>query len=112
MVALAEEPFAGTARPDVELHVVGDDIEQEAVEHRVLKSIVTGSLIGAAVCALLWMGIVALAHLGSDWNLGPMLFVGLGCGIFAGLFLGGSAGALAGSVALEHYEKDHLPPRS
>jgi len=84
---------------------------QEAVETRVFTSIAGGMLIGAVVCALLWTGIVLLAHAASDFDLKPMLLVGLGCGIFAGVFLGGCFGALRGSLLLEHHEKETLPAR-
>lgn len=84
---------------------------QEAVESRVFTSVVTGMVIGSVVCAVLWVGLVLMAHAFSDFDLSPMLLVGIGAGILAGVFLGGSVGALRGSALLEHQEKATLPER-
>jgi hypothetical protein len=82
---------------------------QETVETRVFTGVAVGMAIGAVVCAFAWVGIVLLAHTLSDFALGPMLLVGIVCGILAGVFLGGSIGALRGSALLEHQEKASLP---
>lgn len=90
---------------------VEPDTEQRAVEALVARSAIVGAMIGAVVCAVIWIGIVALALAGKGAALGPMLLVGAGTGMFAGIFLGGCAGTLVGALKLEHHEQASLPGR-
>lgn len=105
----APTPATQDAPPD--LHVVhpSADDEQRAVENVVARSAIAGSIIGAVICAAIWVGLVTIALAGKGWSLGPMLAVGAGCGIFAGIFLGGWAGTLVGAMKLEHFEHESRP---
>jgi hypothetical protein len=115
MTAVAESS-ASTPEPStaplaaVPDHSLDGDAIQLAAERTLFRRTLIGSAIGAVVCAGLWVVIVLLAVANKGYALGPVLFVGAGCGIFAGIFLGGCAGALAGATALEHAEHATLPP--
>ena len=90
--------------------------ERLAADHRVervvLRHALFGALIGAAICAPLYVGLVFLSLGPSGTALAPPLAMSVGLGLYAGLFLGGSIGTLLGSKALEHYERENLPPMS
>jgi protein-S-isoprenylcysteine O-methyltransferase Ste14 len=90
---------------------LASDDEQRAVENVVARSAIIGAIVGAVICALIWVGLMAIAMAGKGWSLGPMLLVGAGCGLFAGIFLGGWAGTLVGALKLEHHEHQSLPKR-
>ena len=81
------------------------DAAQVAAEVRFARTVLIGVLIGMAVCAVLWVGLVALALAGSGERLGPMLLVAAGIGLFAGVFFGGCAGSMIGARALERHEQ-------
>jgi len=84
------------------------DAAQVQAEGNLVRSVLTGMAIGAVVCCAIWVGLVALATIGSGFRLLPMLAVAAGCGVFAGIFLGGCAGALAGARGLEHVEHERM----
>jgi hypothetical protein len=88
-------------------HAAGDE-GQVVAEVRFARTVLIGVLIGMAVCAVLWIGLVLLALAGSGERLGPMLWVGAGIGMFAGVFFGGSAGSMIGARALERHEQHEL----
>ena len=77
-------------------------------EGKLVRSVLTGMAIGAVVCSVIWVGLVALATIGAGVRLVPMLAVAAACGVFAGMFLGGCAGALAGARGLEHVEHERM----
>jgi hypothetical protein len=83
--------------------------QQLAAERQFLHAVLVGMGVGMVVCAGVWIGIVVLAMMISDNDIGPMIGVGAGCGLFAGIFLGGAAGASAGVGALERAEHASLP---
>ena len=83
--------------------------QQLAAERQFLHAILVGMGVGMFVCAGVWIGIVVLAMVISDNDIGPMIGVGAACGVFAGIFLGGAAGASAGVGALEKAEHASLP---
>jgi hypothetical protein len=82
---------------------------QAQAERTLMRSILKCALIGAVICAGIWVFIVFLALTGSSQRKGPVLLIGILCGVFAGLFLGGCTGALLGAQALEHAEHELLP---
>ena len=88
--------------------VASDDEGQLRTEQSVFRSAIIGSLVGAVVCAGIWLVLMAIALAGDRANFGPMLLVGAGCGVFAGIFLGGWAGTLIGASKLEHHEREIL----
>lgn len=107
-VATTTERAPETApAPAVAAVPVVDDSAQLAVERTVFRCAAAGMLIGAVVCAGIWTLIVLLALAGKGFALGPMLAVGVVCGVFAGFFLGGCAGMLVGGLKLEHFEHEH-----
>jgi hypothetical protein len=115
MTALAESSASTPEPGDTRLAAVPDypvdgDAIQLAAERTLFRRTLVGAAIGAVVCAGLWIVIVLLAVANKGYALGPVVLVGMGCGIFAGIFLGGCAGALAGATALEHAEHATLPP--
>ena len=109
MTATAEAEPITTAAPPVtvvpELHYE----EEVSAERTFVHAAMIGALIGAVVCAGLWMGIVAIATAHNGIKSWPLLLMGAGCGIFAGLFIGGWAGSMVGSQALEEAHHESLP---
>ena len=85
------------------------DVDQPKAERTFVRCALIGALIGAVVCAGIWVGIVALATTNNGEGAGPLFAMAAGCGVFAGLFLGGWAGSMVGSKALEHAHHDSLP---
>jgi uncharacterized membrane protein YsdA (DUF1294 family) len=83
--------------------------DDRRVERVVLRKAIVGAMIGAVVCAPLYVGLVLLALRNSGTALGPPIGIAVGLGLYAGLFLGGSTGTLIGSKTLEHYERETLP---
>jgi hypothetical protein len=82
------------------------DAAQVAAEVRFARTVLIGMLIGMAVCAVIWVGLVVLALAGSGEHLGPVLWMAAGIGAFAGVFFGGWAGSMVGARALERHELD------
>jgi sulfite exporter TauE/SafE len=119
--AIESEPQAASeprpAQPDASVHSLSDRlsdpqarlVEDVRVERVVLRKAIVGALIGAAICAPLYVGLVWLALRNSGTALGPAIGIAVGLGLYAGLFLGGSTGTLIGAKTLEHYEHDALP---
>jgi hypothetical protein len=83
----------------------GADAAQVAAETKFARTVLIGVLIGMAVCAVIWVGLVLLALAGSGESLGPVLWMAAGIGIFAGVFFGGWAGSMVGARALERHEQ-------
>jgi hypothetical protein len=100
---------AETPAPAPALTVVdGADLDglQEQAERTFWRDALIGAAIGMAVCAGLWMVIVAVALAGAGWELGPPLAMAAGVGVFAGAFLGGWCGVMVGTARLESAERD------
>ena len=83
--------------------------EDRRVERVILRDTIVGAVIGAFVCAPIYVGMVFLALRNSGTALAPNLGMAVGLGMYAGLFLGGCAGMLAGAKTLEHHEHKYLP---
>jgi len=96
---LREVPSANVAR-----HYTDADAVQVAAEVKFARTVLVGVLIGMAVCAVLWVGLVVIALAGSGEPLGPVLWMAAGVGLFAGIFFGGWAGSMVGARALEKLE--------
>ncbi len=110
MTATAEaEPTAPAPAPPTTVVPEPHYAEEVSAERTFVRSAMIGALIGAAVCAGIWIAIVAIATTNNGIKSWPLLLMGAGCGIFAGLFLGGWAGSMVGSQALEHAHHDSLP---
>jgi hypothetical protein len=75
-------------------------------EARWWRGLLIGIAIGVPVCALLWMGLVALALAVASpgWPVWPALGMAAVVGVFAGMFLGGWAGVTARAEALDEAE--------
>jgi len=84
-------------------------VEDLRVERVILRDTIVGAIIGAVVCAPIYVGMVFLALRNAGTALAPNLGMAVGLGMYAGLFLGGCAGTLAGAKTLEHHEHKHLP---
>ena len=112
-IAPLEQPSSTPPRPNLALvqPVADPDVEQLAVEHRMVHAVLVGMAIGVAVCVMLW-GLVVLAALAGSGEplLGPLL-MGAAVGVFAGIFFGGWAGTLYGSHLLEVHERATEPGR-
>ena len=78
-----------------------------SAEVSLARSAVRGVLIGMPVCAVIWVGIVALglAMAGGSWDLLPALGIGAVVGMFSGAFFGGWAGVTAAAEQLEEAER-------
>ena len=115
MTAAAEiEPTTEDLEPHYEEEPTTNDLgphyeEEVSAERTFVHSAMIGALIGAVICAGLWIGIVAIATTHNGTRSWPLLLMGAGCGMFAGLFLGGWAGSMVGSKALEEAHHDSLP---
>jgi len=110
MTATADlEPVSDA--PPATLTAVPDphEVEEVNAERTFVRAALIGALIGAIVCAGLWIGIVAIATANNGVRTWPLLLMGAGCGAFAGLFLGGWAGSMVGSKALEEAHHASLP---
>ncbi len=89
------------------LAVVPDDTAdalQLDAEHSLWRDAIIGMSIGAVVCAGIWALLVLISIAGTDWQLGPAMWMGAAVGVFAGAFYGGVAGTMIGARKLEHAE--------
>jgi hypothetical protein len=81
--------------------------ELQAAEASFWRYAVIGVLIGMPVCAVIWVGIVALAMVVTgtdlDWGVAMIMAVIVGC--FAGIFFGGWAGVTISAEKLEEAER-------
>ncbi len=96
---------------DAPLPVPGEiPAEIAEAEKRWWRGLLIGIAIGVPVCALLWMGLVALALAMANpgWPVWPALAMAAVVGVFAGVFLGGWAGVTARAEALDEAEL-HTP---
>ena len=86
--------------------------DARAAEVKLARSALLGILIGMPVCAVIWVGIVALGlgMAGGSWDVLPALAMGAAVGVFAGAFLGGWAGVTAAAEQLEEAER-HIVQR-
>ncbi len=84
------------------------DLRQERAERTFWHRALVGGVIGMALGALLYAGIVAIALIGSGNALGPVIWMGAGVGVFGGAFLGGWAGVMSGLGQLEDTEREIL----
>ncbi len=85
--------------------------EITAAEAHWWRGLLWGIAIGIPVCALLWMGLVALAvgvFAVSSWPVWPAVAMAAVVGVFAGAFLGGWAGVTACAERLDEAEL-HTP---
>jgi hypothetical protein len=93
------------ARPNLVVSPTPDsDAVQLALERRFVHDVVVGVLIGIAICAPLWAGLVFIAIVGNGQPLAPALWMAAGIGAFAGMFFGLFGGAVYGNRALERHE--------
>lgn len=115
MTALAVNPqdqqqdeAAALVSVDLNPQVMSAGVPPEiaAAEQRWWRGLVIGIAIGIPVCALLWMGLVALALAMADpgWPVWPALGMAAVVGVFAGVFLGGWAGVTARAEQLDEAE--------
>jgi Mg/Co/Ni transporter MgtE len=116
MVAVELEPTDPTSTPSAQpaLTVVAGAVDSGAspqaqvrdAERRLGRAAVTGMLIGMPLCAVLWVGIVALALTSgdADWDVLPALGMAVVVGMFAGAFFGGWAGVTLTAHALDEAE--------
>jgi hypothetical protein len=88
------------------------DASTERAERTFWHRTLVGGLIGMVLGALLWAGLVAVALVGSDVELGPVVWMGAGVGVFGGVFLGGWAGCMAGLKQLEDTEHEQILRRA
>jgi hypothetical protein len=95
------EPAAATpgAAPVPEV----DEVQREA-ERSLLRDALVGIVVGILVGAGVWSLLVLVALAGTDWDLGPAMWMGAGVGVFAGSFYGGWAGTVVGCRKLEEAE--------
>lgn len=81
--------------------------EVVAAESRWWRGLLWGIAIGIPVCAVLWMGLVALAvgvFAVTSWPVWPAVGMAAVVGVFAGAFLGGWAGVTACAEQLDEAE--------
>jgi hypothetical protein len=85
----------------------GVPAELQEAEASFWRHAVIGVLIGMPVCAVIWVGIVALAMVVTgtdlDWGVAMIMAVIVGC--FAGIFFGGWAGVTISAEKLEEAER-------
>jgi len=101
-----QPPVTDDRTPDVASGRFAEDLRVERV---IVRDTIIGAIIGAIVCAPIYVGMVFLALRNSGTALAPNLGMAVGLGMYAGLFLGGCAGTLAGAKTLEHHEHKYLP---
>ena len=117
MTALAAN-LDPTPTPTTALAVVPDTTPAELVPAEIVaaeshwwRGLLVGIATGIPVCALLWMGLVALAvgvFAVTSWPVWPAVGMGAVVGVFAGAFLGGWAGVTACAERLDEAEL-HAP---
>jgi hypothetical protein len=119
MTALAANPTTTATATELVVVPAPDDhavvavVPSEIVEAEAhwWRGLLLGIAIGIPVCALIWMGLVALA-LGvvadTDWPIWPAVGMAAVVGVFAGAFLGGWAGVTACAEQLDEAEL-HTP---
>ena len=80
--------------------------EVTAAEAHWWRGLLIGVAIGVPVCALIWMGLIAVAMLMANpgWPVWPALGMAAVVGVFAGAFLGGWAGVTACAERLDEAE--------
>jgi hypothetical protein len=80
--------------------------EVAAAERSWWRGVIIGMAIGIPVCAVLWVGLVALALAVADtgWPVVPALGMAAVVGVFAGVFFGGWAGVTVKAEELDHAE--------
>ena len=78
--------------------------EEQEVERSFARSLTIGMLVGMPVGAAIWIGLVAIALVGSSWPLGPAFAMAAAVGVFAGAFFGGWVGTMAKAQALDEVE--------
>lgn len=81
--------------------------EVAAAEAHWWRGLVLGMAIGIPLCALVWMGMVALAVgviADTGWPVWPSVGMAAVVGVFAGAFLGGWAGVTACAEHLDETE--------
>jgi len=120
MTALAARPHEESAASSTQLVAVpehapavdGGLVPEEILEAEThwWKGLLVGIAIGIPVCALLWMGLVAIAVgvMGTGWPVWPAMGMAAVVGVFAGAFLGGWAGVTACAERLDEAEL-HTP---
>lgn len=96
LVAVPSPPVAAPLVPE----------EIVAAERSWWRGLIVGMAIGVPVCALVWMGLVALAltMTDTDWPMLPSVGMAAVVGVFAGMFLGGWAGVTARAEQLDEAE--------
>ena len=110
MTAVSEEVDATiassvVARPTLVVSPMEDpEAVQLALERKFARDVVVGVLVGIAICAPLWVGLVFIAIVGNGQPLAPTLWMAAGVGAFAGMFFGLFGGAVYGNRALERHE--------
>lgn len=116
MTALAATPHEEPEAPSTQLVAVPSPPpelvppEIVAAESHWWKGLIVGIAIGIPVCALIWMGMVAIAVgvMGTGWPIWPAVGMAAVVGVFAGAFLGGWAGVTACAERLDEAEL-HTP---
>jgi hypothetical protein len=100
VLVVPETPTPGVPTPGV----VAPEVV--AAEAKWWRGLVIGIAIGMPVCALLWMGLVALALAVAEpgWPVWPAVAMAAVVGVFAGAFLGGWGGVTACAEALDEAE--------
>jgi len=110
MTALAVREEHGEAAVGTVDTVVPEEVTR--AERSMWRSAAIGMAVGVPVCAVLWMGIVALAMVVTGAHLSWWAAMGMAAvvGAFAGSFFGGWAGITLNAEQLEEAERhsEHL----
>lgn len=107
VAATVPEPVAArgpaVATPGAEPVPEVEGLQLEA-ERSLLRDALVGIVVGMLVGAGVWALLVLVALAGTDWDLGPAMWMGAGVGVFAGSFYGGWVGTVVGCRKLEEAE--------